>query len=143
MNELNAPDPDVRFLILQPLFSDNFWSHCFNVLTLNVVVTLYDVWLDYRRQNEMQRADAERLRLNRTDIVADLDVRKVLDRLIASSIIAAEDFENICNRPTSQERARLLLDILPTRGPNAFSVFLQALREAEYDWLADNLSNNQ
>lgn len=89
----------------------------------------------------MLRADAERLRTNRVDIVADLDVRRVLDQLIAHSIVVAEDYELICSKPTSQDRARLLLDILPMRGPNAFRVFVQALREANYDWLADRLSN--
>jgi len=87
----------------------------------------------------MQRADAERLRTNRVDIVADLDVDKVLDQLFAHSIIVAEDCERIHSKPTSQDRARLLLDILPTRGPNAFRVFVQALREARYDWLANKL----
>jgi len=89
----------------------------------------------------MQRADAERLRTNRVDIVADLDVHRVLDQLIAKSIIVAEDYELIRSKPTSQERARLLLDILPMRGPYAFHIFVQALREANYDWLADRLSN--
>jgi len=89
----------------------------------------------------MQQADAERLRKNRVDIVADLDVHQVLDRLIASSIIVAEDHELISSKPTSQERARLLLDILPARGPQAFGIFVQALREAKYDWLADKLLN--
>jgi len=89
----------------------------------------------------MQQADAERLRKNRVDIVADLDVHTVLDRLIANSIIVSEDHELISSKPTSQERARLLLDILPTRGPHAFGVFVQALREANYGWLADQLDN--
>jgi len=87
----------------------------------------------------MQRTDAERLRMSRTDIVADLDVHTVLDQLYASSIIMPEDYELIRSKPTSQDRARLLLDILPTRGPNAFTVFLEALREAKYDWLVDKL----
>jgi len=87
----------------------------------------------------MQQTDAERLRMSRTDIVADLDVHTVLDQLYASSIIMPEDYELIRSKPTSQDRARLLLDILPTRGPNAFTVFLEALREAKYDWLVDKL----
>jgi len=89
----------------------------------------------------MQQADAERLRKNRVDIVADLDVHRVLDRLIQTSIIVSEDHELISSKPTSQERARLLLDILPTRGPRAFGIFVNALREADYGWLADKLVN--
>ena len=89
----------------------------------------------------MKRSDAERLRLRRVDIVADLDVHTVLDRLVASGVIIPEDYERICSKTTSQDRARLLLDILPSRGPNAFSIFLQALREARYDWLVDKLNS--
>jgi len=88
----------------------------------------------------MDSADVHRLRMNRVDIVADLDVHQVLDQLIANSIIVSEDYQLICSKPTSQDRARLLLDILPTRGPNAFRVFVQSLLEARYDWLADKLT---
>ena len=94
-----------------------------------------------QRESRMQRADADRLRANRVHIVADLDVHRVLDRLIASFLITSEDRELICSKPTAQERARLLLDILPTRGPDAFGIFVQALNEAEYEWLADRLTN--
>jgi len=87
----------------------------------------------------MDPADVQRLKTNRVDLVTDLDVHQVLDRLIASRIIVSEDQQLICSKPTSQDRARLLLDILPTRGPDAFHVFVQALREARYDWLADKL----
>jgi len=89
----------------------------------------------------MQRSDADRLRQCRVDIVTDLDVSQVMDRLIASTIIRTEDYELIRSKPTSQDRARLLLDILPTRGPDAFGIFVQALREASYNWLADKLIN--
>jgi len=89
----------------------------------------------------MQQSDAERLRKSRVDIVADLDVHLVLDRLIQSCIIVSEDHELISSKPTSQDRARLLLDILPTRGPHAFGIFVQALREANYSWLADKLDS--
>jgi len=87
----------------------------------------------------MQRTDAERLRVCRIAIVDDLDVHTVLDHLVQNSIIVPEDYELICSKPVSKDRARLLLDILPTRGPNAFGVFVKALREAKYDWLADKL----
>ena len=89
----------------------------------------------------MDPADATRLRTNRVYIVSDLDVHRVLDLLIQNGIIVAEDRELICSKPTSQDRARSLLDILSCRGPNAFRIFVQALREAGYDWLADKLMN--
>jgi len=89
----------------------------------------------------MQRADADRLQRNRVAIVADLDVHTVLDWLIQNRIITSEDSQLIISIPTSQGRARSLLDILPTRGPSAFGVFVQALRQAGYDWLVDILTN--
>ena len=39
---------------------------------------------------------------------------------------------------TPQDKARRLLDILPSRGPRAFSLFMESLRD-EYDWLAETL----
>ena len=41
-------------------------------------------------------------------------------------------------QPTIQDRARRLLEILPSRGSNAFALFVESLRE-DYDWLADCL----
>jgi hypothetical protein len=37
-----------------------------------------------------------------------------------------------------QDQVRILLDILPSKGPKAFGVFLDALRD-DYDWLVDDL----
>ena len=39
---------------------------------------------------------------------------------------------------TEQLRAAKLLDLLPTRGPKAFHIFLDCLRE-DYEWLAEAL----
>ena len=41
---------------------------------------------------------------------------------------------------TTQDRSRRLLEILPSRGSKAFSVFVESLRE-DYDWLADSLED--
>ena len=41
---------------------------------------------------------------------------------------------------TDADKARKLLDVLPSRGPKAFSYFLDSLRE-EYEWLAEELES--
>ena len=42
---------------------------------------------------------------------------------------------------TSSDQTRRLLDLLPTRGPKAFSVFVKSLLD-EYDWIADELQKD-
>ncbi|XP_040181037.1 death domain-containing protein CRADD-like isoform X1 [Rana temporaria] len=57
--------------------------------------------------------------------------------LFQEGIITREQLEDICGQATSQRRAMRLLDILPTRGPKAFDVFLASL--AEFPWVQENL----
>ena len=89
----------------------------------------------------MQRADSDRLRLCRVAIVDDLDVERIIAPLIQGGIVTSEDYQLICSKPTTQDRARYFLDILPTKGPKAFCTFVQALKDYGYDWLADRLTN--
>ncbi|KAM4696588.1 death domain-containing protein CRADD-like [Rhinophrynus dorsalis] len=57
--------------------------------------------------------------------------------LLQENIITDYQLEEICSQPTSQRRAMKLLDILPTRGPKAFDVFLDSLKECP--WIRENL----
>ncbi|XP_073456695.1 death domain-containing protein CRADD-like [Aquarana catesbeiana] len=57
--------------------------------------------------------------------------------LFQEGIITREQLEDICGQVTSQRRAMKLLDLLPTRGPKAFDVFLDSL--AEFPWVQENL----
>lgn len=57
--------------------------------------------------------------------------------LFQEGIITSEQLEDITSQATSQRRAMKLLDILPTRGPKAFGVFLETL--SEFPWIRDNL----
>jgi len=88
----------------------------------------------------MESRDAEKLRKNRVKIVESVDARKLTDVLFQEGILVNEDLEIINSKVTSAERARTLLDILPTRGPRAFKVFIDALsRDSAYPWLAAEL----
>ena len=51
---------------------------------------------------------------------------------------SAQTLTNIPQQKTEQLRAAKLLELLPTRGPNAFQIFLDCLRE-DYEWLAEAL----
>ncbi|KAM3910786.1 death domain-containing protein CRADD-like [Leptodactylus fuscus] len=57
--------------------------------------------------------------------------------LFQEGIITSEQLEDITSQATSQRRAMKLLDILPTRGPKAFEVFLQSL--SEFPWIHSKL----
>lgn len=87
----------------------------------------------------MNQQDKLKLQQNRTAIVKDLDVKSVLDQLYADGIISSEDFERINAEKTTQDRCRYLLDMLPSKGPRAFSCFRESLQK-DTKWLADLLS---
>ncbi|XP_028982158.1 apoptotic protease-activating factor 1 [Diachasma alloeum] len=78
----------------------------------------------------------------RETIVQDLDVTNgVIDHLTKYNILKPEDIVEISSRTTAIEKARRLLDILPNRGPGAFSTFQKAL-EHHYPWLSKAMSKS-
>ncbi|XP_053328446.1 death domain-containing protein CRADD [Spea bombifrons] len=57
--------------------------------------------------------------------------------LFQELIITSDQLEQICTQTTSQRRTMKLLDILQTRGPNAFKVFLESL--SEFPWVRERI----
>ncbi|XP_053554971.1 death domain-containing protein CRADD [Bombina bombina] len=57
--------------------------------------------------------------------------------LFQEGVITEEQLEDICSQTTSQRRTMKLLDILPTRGPKAFNIFLDSL--TEFPWVRETL----
>ncbi|XP_077142655.1 death domain-containing protein CRADD-like isoform X2 [Ranitomeya variabilis] len=57
--------------------------------------------------------------------------------LFQEGVITSEQLEEITSQATSQRRAMKLLDVLPTRGPKAFDVFLASL--SEFPWIHNKL----
>ncbi|XP_069842460.1 death domain-containing protein CRADD-like [Dendropsophus ebraccatus] len=57
--------------------------------------------------------------------------------LFQEGVITSEQLEEITSQATSQRRAMKLLDVLPTRGPKAFDVFLESL--SEFPWIRTKL----
>ncbi|XP_035692732.1 uncharacterized protein LOC118427204 [Branchiostoma floridae] len=80
------------------------------------------------------------LRAKRLEITSDLQFREIRRRLLDSGILNGENLDEIENQQTREDQAKALLDILPTRGPNAFGVFRDALKH-HYPHLARILND--
>ena len=60
-------------------------------------------------------------------IIRDLEPNNILPDL--NRILTEKDEEEIKAQSTRQKRCLTLLEILPRKGPNAFKVFVEALKE--------------
>ncbi|XP_058791268.1 apoptotic protease-activating factor 1-like isoform X2 [Phymastichus coffea] len=75
----------------------------------------------------------------RQNIIDDLDVYNgIIGPLSTEFVLKSEDVENINKGKTKQEKAEILLDLLPQQGSNAFDVFHQSLKH-HYDWLSEKI----
>ncbi|XP_077978144.1 death domain-containing protein CRADD-like [Glandiceps talaboti] len=72
------------------------------------------------------------------DLISHIEVKYLLPQLQQDGILTTSMAEDILAATTSRERARNLLHMLPTRGPNAFSSFVIALGKY-YPWLKNEL----
>ena len=84
----------------------------------------------------MEQVHRDQLRSNHVALVEGMPVTSVLNPLLAEGIITAYQYEVILAEKTRSKRASRLLNILPTRGPEAFSTFEKALTEAGAKHLA-------
>ncbi|OAD55428.1 Apoptotic protease-activating factor 1 [Eufriesea mexicana] len=79
------------------------------------------------------------LKMLRKSIVADLDVHNgIIKPLQSEYILTDQHIIEIEHGISKQEKAEILLDILPSRGPSAFDTFRQALRH-HYEWLSEDM----
>lgn len=69
------------------------------------------------------------LRRNRSPLSRDLEPTKILSRLV--DVLDEQDEEKIMAKETRTEASYALLDMLPKRGPKAFGVFKEALRDKQ------------
>ena len=86
---------------------------------------------------EMEEKHRIILRYFWANIRRNLEPRNILPKLV--SVLIETDEEEIKVQSTRQERCDKLLEILPRKGPNAFKVFVEALKE-EAPHLASDLS---
>ncbi|XP_078612299.1 uncharacterized protein LOC144882410 [Branchiostoma floridae x Branchiostoma japonicum] len=68
------------------------------------------------------------LHAKRMEFTSDLRFKDIRRRLLDSGILNGENLVEIENQQSREDQAKSLLDILPTRGPNAFGVFRDALK---------------
>ncbi|KAI1882173.1 hypothetical protein AGOR_G00247970 [Albula goreensis] len=81
----------------------------------------------------------EFLRKHRLDLSNQILVDDtVVHYLYQERILTESHVEEIQAQMTNKKRTLKLLDILPTRGPQAFGVFLKSLEE-EFRWVAERL----
>ncbi|XP_019637190.1 PREDICTED: uncharacterized protein LOC109479645 [Branchiostoma belcheri] len=85
---------------------------------------------------QMEERHKALLRAKRLEIASDLRFRDIRRRLLNSGILDGENLDDIENEQSRGDQVNALLDILPTKGPNAFSVFRDALNDSGYPHLA-------
>ena len=79
---------------------------------------------DYFKMEEKHRSI---LRHHWSNIRENLEPNNILSSLVL--VLRETDEEEIREQSTRQERCDKLLYLLPRRGPNAFNVFMEALKE--------------
>ena len=77
----------------------------------------------------MQEEDRKALRSNREALLKDLQAKRVASLLYSRDIFSEEDKDSVNAKSTPAEQREEVLDILPRKGPEAFGVFCDVLRE--------------
>uniref|UniRef100_A0A8C8RZT3 Caspase-2 n=1 Tax=Pelusios castaneus TaxID=367368 RepID=A0A8C8RZT3_9SAUR len=89
----------------------------------------------------MQRCHQEVLKKNRVSLAKQMVLKELLEHLIEKDIVTIEMMETIQAKPGSFSQNVELLNLLPKRGPTAFSAFCEALRETKQQHLEEMLLN--
>ncbi|CAH1239904.1 CASP2 [Branchiostoma lanceolatum] len=90
----------------------------------------------------MEKRNREILRRNRIFLLDNIEsLDRLLAELLAADIAIVNDsmVDSIQSNPTKERRISALLDLLPRRGPTAFSSFCAALRRTDQGFVADQL----
>ncbi|NXN11193.1 CRADD protein, partial [Indicator maculatus] len=86
----------------------------------------------------MDARDKQLLRSMRLELCTEVLVDGVvIQHLCQEGILTDSHVQEIKAQTTTQRKNMMLLDILPTRGPKAFDVFLDSLQE--FPWVKDKL----
>ncbi|XP_031834716.2 apoptotic protease-activating factor 1 isoform X2 [Nomia melanderi] len=93
--------------------------------------TYVKIKMDKLHQNILQQL--------RRNIVLDMDVfNGIIQPLKSDYILTEQDVARMEACDSKEKRAEILLDILPSRGPDAFDKFRRALRH-HYEWLSEDM----
>ena len=90
----------------------------------------------------------EVIRKNLNYLVKKLDFRDVRDLMRQERTLSDETFQEIDNKITREDKARILLDNLMIKGPKAHHTFIEALNSNEHtkyiaQFLEDSLQKEQ
>lgn len=89
-------------------------------------------------QGDMEARDKQVLRSLRLELGAEVLVEGlVLQYLYQEGVLTENHVQEIKAQTTGLRKTMLLLDILPSRGPNAFDAFLDSLQE--FPWVREKL----
>ncbi|XP_060092912.1 caspase-2 [Heteronotia binoei] len=87
----------------------------------------------------MQKCHQEALKRNRVSLAKQLVLKELLEHLIEKDVITMEMVEIIQAKEGSFSQNVEFLNLLPKRGPKAFSSFCEALRETKQQHLEEML----
>ncbi|XP_035696882.1 caspase-2-like [Branchiostoma floridae] len=90
----------------------------------------------------MEKRDRETLRRNRVFLLDNIDsFDRLLSELLAAEMPIVNEgmVDSIQSNPTKERRIGALLDLLPRRGPTAFTTFCSVLRRTDQGFIADKL----
>lgn len=83
------------------------------------------------------------LQKSQQELIRDLDIKPVTDCLLAKLILTREDCKRILAIHSDHDKRRLLLDLLPHRGQQAFDVLSEFLASpTNQPWLHHTLHEN-
>ncbi|XP_047990166.1 uncharacterized protein LOC125229389 isoform X1 [Leguminivora glycinivorella] len=95
--------------------------------------------LSKNASNTMDKRNRSLLQLHQHDIVRDLDVTYIIDKLYQENAITNDDIEHISNLTNRVDRTRYLIDTLLQNGNNAsYQAFVDSLFK-DHNWLWEKL----
>ncbi|KAM3914081.1 caspase-2 [Leptodactylus fuscus] len=87
----------------------------------------------------MQEHHKDALIRLRVRLLQEMVPDELIEHLVAKKVLTPYMQEKIQSKGVSFRQNSALLDLLPKRGPNAFSIFCAALRDTDQEHLADQL----
>jgi len=90
----------------------------------------------------MEKCDRVRLLKLRDELLDNVVLDVVTPALLQYELLSTEDYEKICQLSTNREKVTTFLDLVPTKGPDAFDKLVSALKD-DYDWISAELSDVQ
>ena len=69
--------------------------------------------------------------LCRVQIVEGLDIKNIIDHLVGKLILTPIDEEHIQSKTTNREKIKALLEMLPRKGEEGYTMFMEVLKDKQ------------